>query len=357
MLYILVCIVTILLLLPCVYSLPGFVYGRPASKLKFFRNMPPLWFWLLFAFGLAFYFAFFLTLLKSIAPLTARSVRLLIGCSIVFICAVFFVHGHAACAAFGKCGDGAYDLKRFAALLEAEEAPAANAANAAAREGKGKRPARGEDTAGAAGKGADKSGGQKGAESVHAAQGTKDEAEPVHAAPPPEGYDDELVADENYYAFANGGEDGKDEADGPAKAGEADAGTDAHDQSLFRFAGAEMLREDERACYYDTVRAELEGLFAKYPPETALEQSIPRSRWARVDFAAGKYYVVGVVRGETHPLYICYGVPAERRQSPPEPLKKYSSYVPVSLFAPDGKGYWMMFQDAETGRCIHLTQT
>lgn len=91
MLYILVCIVTILLLLPCVYSLPGFVYGRPASKLKFFRNMPPLWFWLLFAFGLAFYFAFFLTLLKSIAPLTARSVWLLIGCSIVFICAVFFV--------------------------------------------------------------------------------------------------------------------------------------------------------------------------------------------------------------------------------------------------------------------------
>ena len=87
MLYILVCIVTILLLLPCVYSLPGFVYGRPASKLKFFRHMPPLWFWLLFAFGLAFYFAFFLTLLKSIAPLTARSVRLLIGCSIVFICA------------------------------------------------------------------------------------------------------------------------------------------------------------------------------------------------------------------------------------------------------------------------------
>ena len=272
-------------------------------------------------------------------------------------CAVFFVHGHAACAAFGKCGDGAYDLKRFAALLEAEEAPAANAANAAARTSKGKRPARGEDTAGGAEKDADKNGGQKGAESVHIAQNAKDEAEAVHAAPPPEGYDDELVADENYYAFANGGEDGKDEADGPAKAGETDAGTDAHDQSLFRFAGAEMLREDERACYYDTVRAELEGLFAKYPPETALEQSIPRSRWARVDFAAGKYYVVGVVRGETHPLYICYGVPAERRQSPPEPLKKYSSYVPVSLFAPDGKGYWMMFQDAETGRCIHLTQT
>ena len=91
MLYIVICVFIIIALLPFVYSLPGFVYRRPESKLKFFRKTPPLWYWLLFGFGLAFYFVFFLTLLKSIAPLTAMSVRLLVGCSVAFICVVFFV--------------------------------------------------------------------------------------------------------------------------------------------------------------------------------------------------------------------------------------------------------------------------
>lgn len=91
MLYIIICIGIIIALLPLVYSLPGFVYRRPESKLKFLRKVPALWYWLFFLFGLAFYFVFFLTLLKSIAPLTAMSVRLLVGCSVAFICAVFFV--------------------------------------------------------------------------------------------------------------------------------------------------------------------------------------------------------------------------------------------------------------------------
>ncbi len=91
MIYIIACILIIILLLPFVYSLPGFVYGRQASKLKFFKKISPLFFWLLFIFGLAFYFAFFLTLLKSISPLTEKSVRLLVGCSVVFICVVFFL--------------------------------------------------------------------------------------------------------------------------------------------------------------------------------------------------------------------------------------------------------------------------
>ena len=255
-------------------------------------------------------------------------------------CAVCFVHGRVTCAAFGKCGDKTYDLKRLCALLDAEENPAPKSAAAPSR-----------------------AGAREKAESGRTAPPA-----PGADGPPPGEYDDELVADENYYAFADADEgprtgekeDGneKDAPEGtaPAKRGE-DAGEDAHDQSLFRFAGAQELGEDERACYYDTVKAELDALFAKHPAETALEQSIPHSRWVRVEFAQGKYYVVGVVRRGQRPQYICYGVPSPARKDPPDALRKYSSYVPVSLFSPDGAGYWMMFQDAETGRCVKLAQS
>ena len=90
MLFIIVCICILIILLPFVYSLSGFVYNRQLSKLKIFRRMSPLMFWILFLAALAFYFAFYITLLKSIAPFTEVNIRLLVGCSVAFICIVFF---------------------------------------------------------------------------------------------------------------------------------------------------------------------------------------------------------------------------------------------------------------------------
>ena len=90
MLFIIVCICILLILLPFVYSLPGFVYNRQLSKLKIFRKISPRMFWILFLAALAFYFAFYITLLKSVAPFTEVNIRLLVGCSVAFICIVFF---------------------------------------------------------------------------------------------------------------------------------------------------------------------------------------------------------------------------------------------------------------------------
>ena len=47
---------------------------------------------------------------------------------------------------------------------------------------------------------------------------------------------------------------------------------------------------------------------------------------------------------------------AEKRSEPPEAFKGKCSFLPLSLFDPDGKGYWMMFQDAETGQCVKISQ-
>lgn len=292
-------------------------------------------------------------------------------------CAVCFVGGKATCVAFGKTGEGAYDPK---AMCAAEgEAPAR------ARQAPPAIPAP-----------------TRAADPMQAA----DPMRPTQAqTPPPDPpYDDEMLATENYFEKENGApsgeacaektggapaeetggaqaadglyaggpcaddgaptgggtEEGKAAEGGGQEKGaesgardgnaQARAVTGENAQTLFRLHGG----ENAEPCYYDRVRADLDALFARHPAERELADCIPYSRWARVNFARNKYYAVGVICDEKKPQYICYGVPAEAHGEPPAALKGFCSFLPLSVFEPEGRGYWMMFQDAETGRCVRI---
>lgn len=241
-------------------------------------------------------------------------------------CLVCFAGGRVTPVAFGKCGDRVYDVKKLCALVDGTENPAKDAG----------------------GKTEETSAGKRGAKNLPApaAQG----AEGAEQAPP---YDDEAVATQNYFAFS---EDGHEEDGAGEQAGESGegAGKDEDAQSLFRFTGGEGGGADAGACYYDKVKGELTALFGKYPAEEELAACIPYSRWARVVFSRNKYYTVGVICDEKKPKYICYGVPAETHGEPPAALKGFCSFLPLSVFDTEGRGYWMMFQDAETGQCVKI---
>ena len=277
-----------------------------------------------------------------------------------FGCLVCFAGNKITPVAFGKCGDKTYDVKKMCASLAEEETPkgaesAADAKSAANRAGAAQRA----EAQSPPGIPAEKS------EPRALPQNKTTEPPRGETLPPP--YDDEVVATENYFEFADvdkknlkireDGNAGNSDEEGREAAGSEEiAGKDEDAQSLFRFAGSENLRADEGACYYDKVKGELTDLFSTHPAEEELEKCVPLSRWARVTFARNKYYTVGVISDEKRPKYICYGVPAERRGEPPEALKGKCSFLPLSLFEPDGKGYWMMFQDAETGQCVKISQ-
>ena len=221
-----------------------------------------------------------------------------------FCCLIAFAgSGPVKPVAFGKCGEHVYDVKKLTARIGEEESPRG-----------GEKPA----------------------------------------------YDDEVVAAENYFDYPDA--DGENlkireeaHAEGDGKTDGARAGKDEDAQSLFRRAGAEDLGEDARPCYYEKVKGELAALFARYPHEEALERLIPLSKWVRIPFGREKHYVVGLISDEKHAKYICYGVPAEKRGEAPAALKGHCSFLPASLFSPDGRGYWMMYQDAETGGCVDLS--
>lgn len=295
-------------------------------------------------------------------------------------CAVCFIGGKATCVAFGKTGEGAYDPKAMCAAegeapMRAQTPPAIPTPTRAA-------------------------------DPMQASDPMQPTPPPTQAQTPPPDlpYDDEMLATENYFEKEGGASSGEacaektggapaEEtggaqaadglyaggpcADGGAPTGggtgegkaaegggqekgaesgardgnaQARAVTGENAQTLFRLHGG----ENAEPCYYDRVRADLDALFARHPAERELADCIPYSRWARVNFARNKYYAVGVICDEKKPQYICYGVPAEAHGEPPAALKGFCSFLPLSVFEPEGRGYWMMFQDAETGRCVRI---
>lgn len=154
---------------------------------------------------------------------------------------------------------------------------------------------------------------------------------------PIEGYEDEAIAEENYYEF-----------DKIIKNGSGIRTTEK------QTAGQDVLENEENfgdeKCFYQGVKEEVESLLKRFPVEENLTRLIEHSRWVRISYDDEKYYVFGVIYGGENPQYLCYGVPSESR-FPSDSLKKIASFVPVSL-TNRSEGYWITYQDATTGKTL-----
>lgn len=183
-----------------------------------------------------------------------------------------------------------------------------------------------------------------------------------------EEYNDEVVATENYFDF---------ESDIKAKIfslKESEQGYVQNKDALFNELNKEKeIKEGQMfsTCtdatddgfskaynrqnpYYLTVKEDLEKVFNSFPKEESLCTLSVGSQWAKINYSKDKYYVVGLIKEDNEEKYICYGVPAKYSKTPPKELKGFCSFVPLSVFDLKGDGYFMMFQDAVTGKCVKL---
>lgn len=181
---------------------------------------------------------------------------------------------------------------------------------------------------------------------------------------PYEKYDDEVVATENYYdnadvdcnlrlkeAAYDGADGGENENGGTEKATFEKEKAESYDFGIYC---DEEVDEPFDGNYFDGVKTEIDKLFREFPQEKELSETVPDSKWVKVDYSDGKFYVVGVIYdNKKQPLYICYGV-AGRYGKKPEELKEYCSFIPSSPFRLKGDGFWVMYQDAVTGECLKV---
>lgn len=105
--------------------------------------------------------------------------------------------------------------------------------------------------------------------------------------------------------------------------------------------------------FYEMIKNQLDEIFDTYPPEKTLSQLIPNSKWAKLDTSYdNKQYVVGIIYQDDDEKYICYGVPGNFHIEPPMEMKKYSQWLPTDTQDPYNNGYWVMYQDVDTGENI-----
>ena len=187
-----------------------------------------------------------------------------------------------------------------------------------------------------------------------AAIGIKDEIERQENAKreAPVKYEDEALSEVNYYEFGQTYKDG-----GAVREGEKtqkDGNGISQNEAAYSFKEKHSGGLSRGGNFYSRMKDEIEKVLNDYPKEESLEAMVENSRWVRITYGDGKYYIFGVIFGGGEAQYICYGVPSENPFAPPPSLEN-SSFIPAY---PEGNaGYWVMYQDAKTGASIKINNT
>jgi hypothetical protein len=114
-------------------------------------------------------------------------------------------------------------------------------------------------------------------------------------------------------------------------------------------------KKEKKGLFYNEVKNQISELFTSYPEEEFLTQIIPHSKWVRVDYEKnGHYYVVGLIYEESTLKYICYGLPGMFSEVPPKEMEAYSQWLPLDKDKPQQFGYWISYQDADTGESLEI---
>ena len=174
------------------------------------------------------------------------------------------------------------------------------------------------------------------------------------------GYNDERVAEENYYEVKENERQRLEEISENAyttrtsQEPRTQKGTDASKNGdASRVLHPFALQPDG---YYLSVKSEIDELFRTYPRDDTLKGAFSSSEWVRVKGEAhAPQYLVGVLYEDGKATHICYALAAQDKHNPPEEIKDVCSFVPTSIFN-DGQGFFVIFQSATSGECIKPTQ-
>lgn len=107
--------------------------------------------------------------------------------------------------------------------------------------------------------------------------------------------------------------------------------------------------------FFDRIKLQIDKMMNTNPKEKVLNEIIPNSKFCKVEFDDKTgYYVFGIIYNEDTPQYLCYGVPSKRDDPPPQELSEYYQWLPIDVENNESDGFYMMYQDAETGKTISV---
>ena len=137
-------------------------------------------------------------------------------------------------------------------------------------------------------------------------------------------------------------EKGGDDDEKTASAVQAEAGAAAPDDAVDLAA-----RPRGTLTYYYEVKEKLDAAFAANPRDGALLKAFPHSEWVRTEGAR-----LGIIYANGVPRYLCVAAEGE---FPPDAMKEHAVFVPKDAFS-QSEGFWVVFQDADTGEYIQVSK-
>ena len=153
-------------------------------------------------------------------------------------------------------------------------------------------------------------------------------------------YDDDAIAASNYYRKE---QDDEDENAARLHEGEGEKVAGGRHSAVHE---APLLPRGSLT-YYNTVRERLEEAMKKFPPDESLKGAFPLSEWVKAESGV----LLGIVYESGSPRYLCVAV--EKNGDPPEEMKENCAFVPTTVFS-DDEGFWVVFQDADTGEYVKV---
>lgn len=128
---------------------------------------------------------------------------------------------------------------------------------------------------------------------------------------------------------------------------------ESSDEEIEQTIDKELNESKREHKFYNMIASQLDELFDKYPREENLENLVENSKWVKIKYDdSEKFYVVGLIYFNNDIKYICYGVPGDYNSEPPRELREYSQWLPTDAMQPYTQGFWVMYQDADTGENI-----
>ena len=175
-----------------------------------------------------------------------------------------------------------------------------------------------------------------------------------NSAAPQVCYEDEALAEENYYEFQSSDEGGQPVCEDTQK--KENGGKFLKDEAHFVHVEKDQIPIDlARGGFYEKMREEVEGLLSTYPPADELCAAVDESKWVKISYGEDSFYVFGVIFSDGSPRYICYGIPAKDDCTPPASMQGLASFLGVKT--PYCAGFWIMYQDAETGASVTVASS
>ena len=100
--------------------------------------------------------------------------------------------------------------------------------------------------------------------------------------------------------------------------------------------------------FYNGIKAQLLNVFRIYAREDFLADAIPDSEWARITGESN--YIIGIIKGADRECkYICYAIDGREEKKPEGSFRDISEWYPKDAH---GNGYWLVYQDADTGEVL-----